>query len=298
MIEPRRPSLDSASLRTAGKELLSLALIDARNQTLALGRRARGRADGERAGAARRPRRRRRRRARPAALDARPHRLVPGVLDRAQRAARRAASAPIRRSRGWPRSCPTPTAGTTRRRVAATTPRAGRRRRCPTCRRRAQYLVDTLETTLDLLDGVARRGRRRALLPPPRAVPRGHARRGVRRAGADARHRRATCVPRAATAAPRAAAALPGDALAARRERRAASLRQRAWAACGRDARVRDRRAAGDLGAVRRVRRGRRLRRAGTGATPAGPGCSARGGARRATSTSCATACCSGASAS
>ena len=161
------------------------------------------------------------------------------------------------------------------------------------------YLVDTLETTLELLAGVAVEDDAVALFPSPRAVPRGDARRGVRRAGADARHRgqgRPGGARRDAAAA--AAAVLSGDALAARLERRRLSLRQRGRAASGRRSRVRDRRAGRHLGAVRRVRRGRRLRRArALERRRLGLAAARRRGARRATSTRCATACCSGASA-
>ena len=155
---------------------------------LALGERARGGRRRPGADAGGRPRAGRRRRARPAALDARPHRLVPGALDRAQRAARCAASAPTRRIRAWPRSCRRPISGTTRRARAVAAARARRRRA-------ARPGGDARLSRRDARDDARaarrprRRGRRVALLPSPRALPRGDARRGVRRARADARLR-------------------------------------------------------------------------------------------------------------
>ena len=82
MLDTETANVDSPHMRRAGKDLLSLALIDARNHTL------RWIAACEQALARDRPARAAARRAEPAAVGARPHRLVPGVLDRAQPAAR------------------------------------------------------------------------------------------------------------------------------------------------------------------------------------------------------------------
>ena len=110
----------------------------------------------------------------------------------------------------------------------------------------------------------ARRGRRRReLLPPPRALPRGHARRGVRLAARDARL--------AGAGGPGLAVA--ADARAAAHRRRRARARPRAPTTRGfafdneqpampvRRRAVRDRRDAAAQRGVRRLRRGRRLRR-------------------------------------
>ena len=95
-----------------------------------------------------------------------------------------AARPAIRRRRGWPRSKPRPIAGTTPRRYRTT--RAGGST-CRICRQRKQYLVDTIEITLDLLAS-AGPDDELALFLPPRAAARGHAWRGVGDHRADARH--------------------------------------------------------------------------------------------------------------
>ena len=298
VIEFDASGLDSASLRSAGKELLSLALIDARNHTLRWATALEAAADGAAL-------------ALPADLPA----TLAAELDPALWTLGHIGwfqeywiARNVQRGRGE-------RADPTQPRLASIVPEADAwydpaaidrsRRRELAIERAARPAGDARVPGRHARDDARaarrhrRRGRRLALLPSPRALPRGDARRGVRGAGADARHRRqgrAGGAHRDAAAA--AAAVLSGDALAARLERRRLSLRQRGRAASGRRARVRDRRAGRDLGAVRRVRRGRRLRRArALERWTAGTGCSAKAGARRATSTRCATASCSGASA-
>ena len=144
MLDIEAPNVDSARMRRAGKELLSLALMDSRNHTLRwiTALRGRARADrAERAAAAR---------AQPAAVVARPPRLVPGALDRAQRAApARRALRPVAAAAGLDRAV-CRRAGTTDARVT----HGARWQICAAATLQAtrQYLVDTLETTLELLD--------------------------------------------------------------------------------------------------------------------------------------------------
>ena len=172
-----------------------------------------------------------------------------------------------------------------------------------------QYLVDVLETTLELLsaepapdDASLYFYRLAVLCEDLQGEAFAVLAQTIGFAPAGAPPGRATGV------APRPAILLPATRWHARARRARLRLRQRAAGARRRDARVRDRRAAGQLVAVRRVRRGRRLRRgalvvgrgrawlqAGLPASAADEG-SGRA-ARRAMSTSCATACCSGASA-
>ena len=161
--------------------------------------------------------------------------------------------------------------------------------RCPTRDgTRAVPASTRWRRTLELLRAAPDDGRRRAVLLPPRAVPRRHARRG--RA---TWRRRSASMPRcaghagSATRARRAAVRRPSAGRSARAGARL-RLRQRARRARGRGARVRDRCAAGDLGAVRRFVEAGGYDEPAGGATTAGPGCGARAGARRATSSSCA----------
>ncbi len=189
VIEFDASRLDSASLRSAGKELLSLALIDARNHTLRWATALEAAADGAALALPADLACDARRRARPGALDARPHRLVPGILDRSQRAAR------ARRARRSDASAPGVDRSRGRRLV-----RPGRDRPVAPARSRDQRAArpagDARVPGRHARDDARaarrhrRRGRRLALLPSPRALPRGDARRGVRGAGADARHRR------------------------------------------------------------------------------------------------------------
>ena len=81
------------------------------------------------------------------------------------------------------------------------------------------------------------------------------------------------------------------DRASARVRARRLRLRQREMGARGRDPGVRDRCPGGELGPVRRVRRGRRLRRSALLDPGAGTGCSAPVAAARVTSSKCATAC-------
>ena len=299
VIEFDASGLDSASLRRAGKELLSLALIDARNHTLRWASALEAAARRPGAGAGRRPRARH---------------SPPSSIRRSGRSATSAGS----RSTGSPATCSAGAASAPTRRSRALASIAARSRRLvrpgdrrPAApararrRRAARPAGDARLPGRDARDDARaarrrrRRGRRVALLPSPRPVPRGDARRGVRRAGADARHRAAGLVARGSRPRPaRPPLFFPATRWLLGASARRLSLRQRSRAASGRrcpSSRSTRRRSPGRSTAS--SSRTAATTSARTGATPAGPGCSAKAGARRATSTRCATACCSAASA-
>ena len=298
VIEFDASGLDSASLRRAGKELLSLALIDARNHTLRWATRARGGG-------------RRRALALPATCR---RRSPPSSIRRSGRSATSAGSrstgsaatcsaaaarAPIRRTRAWPRSCPTPTPGTTRRSST------GARRRDL-----AGGELPDLQATRDLPGRVARddaRAARRLAVEDDASLyfhrlalfheemhveafavlaqtlgiddsrrPAAAHRRPAPRGRRCSFRRRAGCSARAAPA-------FASTTRPSRIRSRCPSSRSTPRRSPGRSTASSSRTAATTNGS--------------TGARPAGTGCSAKDGARRATSTRCATACCSAASA-
>ena len=121
------------------------------------------------------------RRPEPDRLGARPPRLVRRVLDPARAASRPAPTGFVDAAR------PPRIAGPGR--DLRLGPAGARRpldaRRCPAAPSWPRRLAAQLDACLDAIPRDARR-RRRALLPSPRAVPRGHARRGVRLVARDA----------------------------------------------------------------------------------------------------------------
>ena len=213
--------LDYARLRSAGKDVLSLALIDARNRTLALG----------------------------AVLEARPARTwlrraapMPAPTSSIRRSGRSGhigwfqeywIARNVQRQRGEhadPR--PPRLASILPGADALVRPRARRRPpgarwpppACPTLQATRQYLVESLETTLELLDATPRRRTTPLYFHRLALFHEEMQRRGLRGAGADPRVvARRPAAARRRRCAPRAAAALSGDALAARQRGRPAS---------------------------------------------------------------------------
>ena len=263
-------SIDSPDMRRAGRELLSLALIDARNHTLhllSLYEQALGsavlavpRAGGRRA----------------AALAGRPHRLVRRVVDRAQHAARLrcrmpgAADAPGR-DRAAGRRWWNPAQIELSERWSP---------EMPDLEQTKAYLLETLESTLELLEHAAEtdaglyfyrlalfhedlRGEQLVVMAQTLGLPLG------------------VELPARARSA-REPLLLPATRMDARLRRAGFAFAQERGAHAGGGAGVRDRCPARHLEPVRGVRRRRRLRPRGTvAARRAAPGSSAQTEGRR-----------------
>ena len=237
-------------MRRAGRELLSLALIDARNHTLhLLSLYEQALAQGRLAGASRPERRI------AAGLAGRPYRLVRGMVDRPQHAARVRRGLPGATHAAGRRSSRRPTSGgiLRLRRTPMRWPRD-----LPDLGQTKAYLLDTLESTLELLEHAAEddaglyffrlalfhedlRGEQLVVMAQTLGLP--LELRAARRA-LQARDRRA---------AARDALALGSVADGGFAFAQEAGARDRG-------ARIRDRCPARDLGPVRGVRRRRRLR--------------------------------------
>ena len=179
-----------ADARRLAGDALAAALRDSRATTLALADRPERRAVARAAAAGRQPGR----------LGARPPRLVRRVLDPARPAPRSAPTASSHAAR--PARIAGPDALFDSARLAHADALARRR-----CRRATELARDARRAArrLPRRDPATATTTTPLLLPPPRAVPRGHARRGLRLAARDARLRRrrpACALPRRRRGAP------------------------------------------------------------------------------------------------